>query len=100
MFAPEHLPVPPAELAQQGVPRWPQAVHFPALQVVLGAVHAPLAGLDPQQGRPGPPQLPQLPAEQTPSPRPTQVAPALMQIPATQHPPPSQLLPSQHTVPG
>lgn len=53
-----------------------------------------------QHGKPGPPQVPQVPALQVPPPAPTQVLPTAMQIPDTQQPPALQLLPSQQGVPG
>jgi hypothetical protein len=70
------------------------------VQVVPGAVHIEDPLLVLQQGRPGPPQLPQVPAWQMPSPKPTHVVPAFMQMPETQQPPPLQPLPSQHVMPG
>jgi hypothetical protein len=96
---PLQLPAPPLALAQHCVPRSPQVVQVPALQIVPGEVHAPVAGLAPQQDWPGPPQLPHDPALQTP-PRFTQALPWAMQIPDTQHPPPPQVFPAQHCVPG
>jgi hypothetical protein len=75
-------------------------MQLPELQVVLGAVHAPVPELVAQHDRPGPPQLPQIPALQMPSPKPEQSPPLAMQIPETQHPPPLQPLPTQHGVPG
>ncbi len=94
------VPAPPPALLQQGEPRSPHLVQLPALHEVPGAVQTPAAGFVPQQGNPGPPQLPHEPAAQMPPPSPTQVPPAAMQMPDTQQPPPSQPLPSQHCMPG
>src|SRR5439155_16205357 len=77
---------------QQGWPAAPQGTQFLLLQVVPGAVHAPL-----QQPWPSPPQLPQLPFMQTP---PTlHIAPTATQLPASQQPPPLQALFGQQFAP-
>jgi hypothetical protein len=73
---------------------------MPPLQVVRGAVHEPAPGLAPQQSWPGPPQVPQVPALHVSPPMLAQLAPAARQMPKTQHPPLSQLLPAQHAKPG
>jgi hypothetical protein len=91
------LPVGPAQHA------WPSSPHLaqvPLLHFVLAAVHEPVFASAPQQGRPGPPQVPQAPALQTPPPSPTQVPPWVMQMPATQQPPLLQALPAQHAKPA
>jgi hypothetical protein len=98
-FAALQVVAPPVVLAQQAEPSSPHLAQVPALHVVPAEVHTPVAGLLPQQGIPAAPQLPQAPALQTP-PTPTQVPPSVMQIPETQQPPPLQLFPSQHCVPG
>jgi hypothetical protein len=97
-FAPLQVLV-PLVLVQQGPPRSPHLAQVPEVHLVPGDVHVPLV-LDPQHGKPGPPQVPQAPALHVPPPRFTQVPPTAMQIPETQHPPPLHVLASQHGVPG
>jgi hypothetical protein len=99
-FGALRVPVPPLVLAQQAVPGSPHLAQFPALHRVPGAVQAPVAGFEPQQVRPSPPQVPHAPALQIPPPKPMQLPPTAMQIPVTQQPPLLQPLPSQHCVPG
>jgi len=90
----------PVEPAQQVVPRSPQVTQVPPLHRVCEAVHTPVLGFEPQQGRPGPPQAPQAPLLQIPPPRPTQLPPGAMQMLLTQQPPPEHWFPSQQAVPG
>jgi hypothetical protein len=80
---------------QQGCPFEPQATQPDPEQVVNGALHA-APPPDPQQGEPGVPHAPPLqpPAVHIPRP-PGHVVPEAMHVPATQHPPPLQSLPSQ-----
>jgi hypothetical protein len=85
---------------QHARPRSPHLAQVPLLRLVSADVHEPAFGSAPQQGRPGPPQVPQAPALQTPPPSPTQIPPWAMQIPDTHKPPPLQALPEQQAKPG
>jgi hypothetical protein len=85
---------------QHESPALPQVTQTPLLQVVRAAVHAPALGFAPQQGRPGPPQVPQVPALHLSPPMLEQLAPAARQMPEMQHPPPSQVLAAQQGSPG
>jgi hypothetical protein len=85
---------------QQEPPELPQATQMPPVQVVRAAVQVPALGDAPQQGWPGPPQVPQVPALHLSPPMLEQLAPAARQSPFTQHPPPLQTLAAQHANPG
>jgi hypothetical protein len=99
-LASAHTPtLPPADPAQQAPPSSPHLAQMPLVQRVPGAVH-PVFGSVPQQGRPGPPQVPHTPALHTPPPRLAHTPPSDMQMPDTQQPPPAQEFPVQHGKPG
>ena len=89
-----------SEPVQQAAPKSPHLMQVPPVQRVCEALQDPAPGLEPQQGKPGPPQAPHEPLLQIPSPKPTQAVPAAMQIPATQQPPDEHTFASQHGVPG
>jgi hypothetical protein len=98
--APVQVPVLLVVVPQHAKPKVPHLAQVPPLHLVSAAVQTPPAGVDPQQGWPGPPQLPHEPSLQMPLPNPTQGPPGDRQIPETQHAPPPQELPSQQGMPG